>query len=119
MFRFRCRCRPWKSTLDSITSEGLTSNLPYVDLCNEFPLDIWAPFASKGLKRQSREGVRWMAEPIAILRKSYPSVDYTFSFTSEYETWRQQDVSSSTFWNCTYGYVFGLLRTGGLPLREV
>jgi len=87
----------WKSTLDSIAAEELTSNLLYVDLCNEFPLDIWAPFTPKGLNRQSTEGVRWMAEPIAILRKAYPSLDYTLSFTSEYETWRQQDVSMLDF----------------------
>ena len=87
----------WKSTLDSIAADGLISNLLYVDLCNEFPLDIWAPFLPKGLKRQSPEGVRWMAESIAPLRRSYPALDYTFSFTSEYETWRQQDVSMLDF----------------------
>jgi Sugar-binding cellulase-like len=83
----------WKSALDSIAAEGLISVLLYVDLCNEFPLDIWAPFVPKGLKRQSAEGVRWMADAIAPLRQSYPTLAYTFSFTSEYETWRQQDVS--------------------------
>jgi hypothetical protein len=83
----------WKSALDSIASGGLISNLLYVDLCNESPLDVWAPFTPKGLRRQSAEGVRWMVEPIALLRKSYPTLDYTFSFTSEYETWQQQDVS--------------------------
>jgi hypothetical protein len=87
----------WKSTLDSIAAEGQISNLLYVDLCNEFSLDVWAPFTPKGLKRQSAEGVRWMAEPIALLRKSYPTLDYTFSFTSEYETWQQQDVSMLDF----------------------
>ncbi len=87
----------WKSTLDSIASEGLISNLLYVDLCNEFPLDIWAPFTTKGLKRQSPEGIRWMAESIAPLRQSYPTLDFTFSFTSEYDTWRQQDVSMLDF----------------------
>jgi Sugar-binding cellulase-like len=87
----------WKSTLDSIAAEGLISNLLYVDLCNEFPLDIWAPFTPKGLVRQSPEGVRWMADSIAPLRKAYPTLDYTFSFTSEYDTWRQQDVSMLDF----------------------
>ncbi len=87
----------WKSTLDSIAADGLIANLLYVDLCNEFPLDIWAPFAPKGLTRRSPEGVRWMADSIAPLRKSYPALDYTFSFTSEYETWRQQDVSMLDF----------------------
>jgi Sugar-binding cellulase-like len=81
----------------STAAEGLIPNLLYVDLCNEFPLDIWAPFTPKGLKRQSPEGVRWMAESITLLRKPYPTLDYTYSFTSEYETWQQQDVSMLDF----------------------
>jgi hypothetical protein len=87
----------WKSTLDSVAAEGLISNLLYVDLCNEFPLDIWAPFTPKGLTRKTPEGVRWMSESIAPLRKPYPTLDYTFSFTSEFETWQQQDVSMLDF----------------------
>ena len=115
----------WKSTLASVAVEGLTSNLLYVDLCNEFPLDIWAPFTPRGLKRQSPEGVRWMAKSIALLRKSYPSLNYTFSFTSEYETWRRQDVSVLEFlelrlWMATcsdfyerVGYLFERFETKG------
>jgi hypothetical protein len=87
----------WKTTLDSIAADGLIGNLLYVDLCNEWPLHVWAPFLAKGHKRGSAEGVRWMKEPIEILRRSYPGLDYTFSFTSEYETYREQDVSMLDF----------------------
>jgi len=34
-----------------------------------------------------------MKEPIDLLRAAYPQLDYTFSFTSEYETYDKQDVS--------------------------
>jgi len=87
----------WKTTLDSIAADGLIDDLLYVDLCNEFPLDVWAPFAPKGLLRASADGVRWMREPIESLRRSYPQLDYTFSFTSEYETFKKQDVSMLDF----------------------
>jgi hypothetical protein len=87
----------WKATLDSINSAGLIKHLLYVDLCNEFPLDIWAPFVPKGLKRASEEGARWMREAISVVRKAYPDLDYTFSFTSEYDTWQPQDVSMLDF----------------------
>ena len=83
----------WKTTLDSIAADGLLRNILYVDLCNEFPLDVWAPFTPKGLSRATPEGANWMAEPIALLRKHFPDLDYTFSFTSEYENWPKQDVS--------------------------
>jgi hypothetical protein len=87
----------WKSTLDSIAADGLLRHIYYVDLCNEFPLDVWAPYVPKGLRRASAEGVRWMAEPIALLKQHYPDLAYTFSFTSEYQTWEQQDVSMLDF----------------------
>ena len=87
----------WKSALDSIAAAGLIGNILYVDLCNEFPLDVWAPFAPKNLSRATAEGARWMREPIALLKQSYPQLDYTFSFTSEYESWKRQDVSMLDF----------------------
>lgn len=89
--------RIWKRTLDTIAAEGLVNNLLYVDLCNEYPLDIWAPFLPKGLKRSSPEGARWMRESIAVVRESYPALDYTFSLTSEWNTWQEQDVSMLDF----------------------
>jgi hypothetical protein len=87
----------WKATLDSIAAAGLLDSVLYVDLCNEFPLDVWAPFTPKGLRRASPEGVRWMREPAELLRKAYPGLDYTFSFTSEYENFEGQDVSMLDF----------------------
>ena len=38
-----------------------------------------------------------MRTPIEMLRKKYPDLDYTFSFTSEYETWKQEDNSMLDF----------------------
>lgn len=89
--------RVWKITLDSIAAEDLLKHLLYVDLCNEFALDIWAPFVPKGLLRAAAQGVAWMRDATAVVRKSYPDLDYTFSITSEWETWKQQDVSMMDF----------------------
>ena len=87
----------WKTTLDSIAAEGLTKHLLYVDLCNEFPLEIWAPFLPKGFRRSTPEGADWMRRAINVVRGGYPDLDYTFSVTSEYDTWKQQDVSTLDF----------------------
>ncbi|HZQ56094.1 MAG TPA: cellulase-like family protein [Bryobacteraceae bacterium] len=89
--------RIWKATLDSIAGAGLVDHLLYVDLCNEFPLDIWAPFLPKGLTRSSAQGAKWMREAIDVVRKAYPNLDYTFSQTSEWSTWKQQDISMLDF----------------------
>ena len=89
--------RIWKVTLDSIAEEGLLPHLLYVDLCNEWPLDVWAPFRPKGFKRTSTENADWMRQAIQVVRSAYPNLDYTFSQTSEYEGWKQQDVSMLDF----------------------
>lgn len=89
--------RIWKATLDSIAADNLTQHLLYVDLCNEFPLDIWAPFVGKKLLRASDRGTQWMRDSIAVVQAAFPKLDYTFSITSEWETWRQQDISALDF----------------------
>lgn len=89
--------RIWQNTLQSIATEGLTKHLLYVDLCNEFPLNIWAPFVPKKMTRASKKGTAWMRDAVTVVRAAYPNLDYTFSFTSEYETWRKQDVSMLDF----------------------
>lgn len=89
--------RIWKATLDSIAQAGLLPHLLYVDLCNEWPLDVWAPFLPKGFKRDSAQNADWMRRAIRVVRSAYPDLDYTFSQTSEYETWKQQDVSMLDF----------------------
>jgi hypothetical protein len=87
----------WKATLDTIAADGLLGRLLYVDLCNEWPLDVWAPFLPKGHVRASDEGARWMREAIAVVRAAYPDLPYTFSFTTGYESWRSEDVSMHDF----------------------
>jgi hypothetical protein len=89
--------RAWAKTLDTIAADGLLEHLLYVDLCNEFPLDVWAPFFPARTARHSPEGVRWMRDAIAVVRAAHPGIPLTFSFTSEYDTWAQEDVSMHDF----------------------
>jgi hypothetical protein len=88
--------RVWVAALNTIPSSA-RSELLYVDLCNEWPLDVWAPFYPKGTLRKSPEGVRWMRDAIAAVRATHPGLSYTFSFTTEYDSWREQDVSMLDF----------------------
>ncbi len=84
----------WKATIDSIESAGLLDSILYVDLCNEFPLSVWAPFLKdEEYRRHSPEGAAWMRDSIAPLRAAYPQLDYCYSFTTEYESWQSEDVS--------------------------
>lgn len=40
----------WLATLRSIEEEGLLDTILYVDLCNEWPGDSWAPFSLKPIR---------------------------------------------------------------------
>lgn len=87
----------WLQTLRSIDEANLLDTLLYVDLCNEFPLHLWAPYFSpdanddEPIQRDTPEGQRWMSESIALLRAAYPTLDYCFSFTTEFSV--HQDVT--------------------------
>ena len=83
----------WIKTLDSIDKDGLLDQIEFVDLSNEFPIDVWTPFLENEIKRQSETGQKWMRESIEFVREKYPDLDYTFSFTSEYEDCLNEDVS--------------------------
>lgn len=91
--------RIWKTTLDIVADAGLLDeNILFIDLNNEFPLTIWAPFLATALGypdvlRASTDGTRWMKEAIAVVREAYPRLDYCFSVSTEYDTLDQQDVS--------------------------
>ena len=71
----------WVKTLDYIKAWGELDNLLYVDLCNEFPLSVWAPFFSKtDVPRESRQAVQWMQEAVEVFKTYYPDIPVTFSF---------------------------------------
>ena len=87
----------WRKTLDSIADAKLLDQILYVDLSNEFCIPPWTPWIPRSTNRHSPEGVRWMSDSIAVLKKAHPQLSYTFSFTSEYDTWQKQDVSMLDF----------------------
>lgn len=88
----------WAAVLRAIEDAGLLDRIIYVDLCNEFPLRVWAPFVyqpgdSDSLSRTEPRLIEWMSGSITALRAQFPQLRYTYSFSSELETWREQDVS--------------------------
>ena len=95
----------WIASLDSIAAAGLLDAILYVDFCNEYPLDIWAPFLKNDhsysgqseISRTSELSTRWMRQSIEKVRAHYPQMDYTFSQTSENDTLDHQDISALDF----------------------
>jgi hypothetical protein len=91
----------WLGVLRRIGDAGLLDSIIYVDLCNEFPLGFcpwfFGPDRPRPQSRTSGEVAAWMKAAADAVRAEHPSLPVTFSFTSELDTWRQQDVSGLDF----------------------
>lgn len=88
----------WIDTLRHIDDAGLLETILYVDFCNEFPLTVWAPYLYTAESDQVRsrtdpEVAAWMNESIRRVRDVFPDLDYTYSFCTQFSTWREQDIS--------------------------
>ncbi|MBC7961134.1 MAG: cellulase [Vallitaleaceae bacterium] len=88
----------WERTLDYIKEWELMDVILYVDLCNEFPLGVWAPFVEKvegktDLSKESIEATRWMKESVQYLNGKYDEIPTCFSFAGPYDHFREIDVS--------------------------
>jgi len=76
----------WNATLSGIEKAGLLDSLLYVDLCNEWPGDIWCPFFRNDPPELTWGGwytersQKWMREACEIVRNSFPAVPVGFSF---------------------------------------
>ena len=110
--------RMWVETLRHIEGAGLLDQILFVDLCNEFPLVVWAPWlyveqlARNALRgglsmdasltevmptQASRTETRvseWIATSVSVVGQVFPELDVTYSFATELTTWRNQDVSA-------------------------
>ena len=87
----------WKSVLDHIRAAGLLDVLLYVDFCNEWPLQLWAPFFRNDPDSPNMwatpASAAWMRESIQMLKTAYPEVRCCYSFTTELRNWKGTDVS--------------------------
>ena len=72
----------WNTTLAGIKRAGLLDTILYVDLCNEWPGPVWAPFLQPPLdwgKWTDPRAMRWMRDAIAAVRAEYPELPLLFS----------------------------------------
>ena len=80
----------WGSPIDDA---GLLDNILYVDLCNEWPGNIWAPFFNAQYPKvywgqwDAPESMEWMKKAIALVREAYPDLPLVFSTDSQ-DLWR-------------------------------
>lgn len=76
----------WIRTLEAIQSAGLLSALLYVDLCNEWPGDLWAPFLSPHLDWgdwKNPVSLDFMRRALAKVRAAFPGIPLLFSLDND------------------------------------
>lgn len=76
----------WIKTLAGLHEAGLLDTILYVDLCNEWPGPIWAPFVQPPLPWgawSDPRAMRWMRTAVAAVRAEFPALPLLFSTNSE------------------------------------
>lgn len=95
----------WIATLKLIDDAGLIEAIEYVDLANEFAIPLFSPFMYEGdaltfddiESRTSPRIEQWMRQTLQSVREHFPGIPLCYSFATEFENWRQQDVSDMDF----------------------
>lgn len=90
----------WLAVLDLIREENLLDTLLYVDLCNEWPGDIWAPYFTNTPPEctwgywHTDASMDFMKKSIQRVRECYPEIPLCYSFDGlEYNYYREKDLS--------------------------
>ena len=77
----------WIATLQTIEQAGLLDAILYVDLCNEWPGDAWAPFFKNNPPYKTwgywylSNSMAFMQQSLALMRTAYPHLPLCYSFT--------------------------------------
>lgn len=77
----------WIKTLESIGKDRLLDTILYVDLCNEWPGDLWAPFFKNDPPERTwtwwhtEVSMCYMRDSIEAVRKAFPNLPLCYSFT--------------------------------------
>jgi sugar phosphate isomerase/epimerase len=113
----------WIKTLQSIEKEGLIGNLLYVDLCNEWPGDLWAPFFKNDPPEltwgqwHTDVSMNWMKTAVELVRRQFPQLLINFSFDNvDIEKYSTQDLS---FFDVAEHHFWMVKENNGEFYREV
>ena len=87
----------WIKTLDLIKGAGLIDSILYVDLCNEWPGEDWAPFMKPHLSYghwDNPASLDYMQKAISLVRAKYPAMPLFFSVaTGSMQSFFEHDLS--------------------------
>jgi len=113
----------WLKTLQTIEKDGLLDTIFYVDLCNEWPGDIWAPYFKNNPPEltwgqwHTDVSMNWMKTATELVRKQYPQLLINFSFDNvDIEKYSKYDLS---FFDFAEHHIWMVKENNGEFYREV
>ena len=86
----------WIKTIMSIENEGLLDAILYVDLCNEWPGEFWAPYFKNTPPEltwggwHTEESLSWMKKSAELVKQAFPDIPLTFSFDANEDELKTQ-----------------------------
>lgn len=90
----------WIAVLDLVKSEGLLDTILYVDLCNEWPGNIWAPYFENDPKDSpwgswyTHVSMEYMKESVERVREQYDDIPLCYSFDGiKFDLYKERDLS--------------------------
>lgn len=91
----------WINTLETIRKENLLDNILYVDLCNEWPGNLWGSFFAELHPNVNwgewykPESLAWINKSLEIMKEKYPEIPFLFSFDNgNVEKYNEMDTSA-------------------------
>jgi hypothetical protein len=94
----------WVATLRTIEAAGLLDTLLWVDLCNEWPGDLWAPYFRNDPPELTWGGwhtavsMAWMRDSLATVRAAFPGLPLCYSLDGmDDRFYHERDLRGSGF----------------------
>lgn len=112
----------WGKTLNSIPDD-LKKSILYVDLCNEWPGDLWAPYFKNDPPEftwtywHTNKSMKYMKDSIGMLKEQFPEIPFCYSFTGgDPKLYAEKDLS---FFDLMEHHVWMAQINGGEYYNEV
>lgn len=98
--------RVWLETVARLRSAGVIGSVIYVDLCNEFPGELWAPFfdnrPDSSWNSMTPRALTWMESAVRAFREKEPEIPVTVSIVGfdpqVRERWQFMDFLEPHIW---------------------
>jgi hypothetical protein len=97
----------WIKVLEMLDKDNLLDAVLYVDLCNEWPGDLWAPYFKNDPNIwgywHTEKSMAWINTALSIMKKAYPEIPFLFSFDNmRYEYYPEMnppiDIAEHHLW---------------------